>query len=118
MVGTETMHGALSRRVSATPPAVNASPNGSRLSLLLQPEEPPRLGTGNIGTERIGPTGQDGTTKIHDASDETTLSGTTAIPVSQVPVQTEEAGPPMCGTMHRKVATRTFPWTVIATVNV
>jgi hypothetical protein len=45
--GAEEMHGVLSHRVSATPPALNASPNDSRSSLFLPPEEPPRLETGN-----------------------------------------------------------------------
>jgi hypothetical protein len=56
--GAETMHGAPSRRVSVTPPVVNA-----RSSLLHQ--EPDRLGTGNTGTQGIDSPGQDGTNQTH-----------------------------------------------------
>jgi hypothetical protein len=107
------MRGARSRRVSVTPPAVNANPNDSRSSLLLQHEEPPRLRTGNTETQGFGSSGQDGTNQTRNAPDETTLAAATA-PVSQVSVQIDPAGPSMCGTMHRKVVTQTFSWTLPA----
>jgi hypothetical protein len=115
--GVETIHGALSHRVSATPTAVNAIPSDNESSLLLQPEEPPRLGTGNTGSQGIGSSGLNGTNQTHDTPDETTLDAATATPVSQVSVKTEQAGPPMWRKMRRKMATRTFPWTLPAAVN-
>jgi hypothetical protein len=116
--GVETMHGALSCRVSATPPAVNASPNSSRSSLLLQHEEPRRLRTGNTETQLFGSSGQDNTSQTQNAPDETTLGAATATPVSQVSVQVEQAaGPPMCETMHYQVVTQTSPCTLPAVVN-
>jgi hypothetical protein len=111
------MHGAPSHRVSATPPAVNTIPNDSRSSLLLQPVEPSRLGTGNTGTQGIASSGQDGINQTQDARDEMTLRAATATPVSQVSVKTEQADPPMWRKTRRKVATRTFPWTLPAAAN-
>jgi uncharacterized protein (DUF2164 family) len=116
--GAKTMLGALSHRVSATPPALNGSPNDSRSSLLLQPEEPSRLGTKDTRTQGPGSPRQDGTNETPDAPDEMTLGASAATPVSQDSVHTKQAaGPPMSGTMHREVATRTFSWILPAAVN-
>jgi hypothetical protein len=96
IAGSEQIYVALSR--SATPSVVSGSPNDSRS---LQPEESPRLGTGNTAT-------QGGTKQIRIEADETALGAAAATPVSQVSVQTEQASPPMRGTIRRKVAARTF----------
>jgi hypothetical protein len=103
IAGSEQIDSAL----SATPSAVSSSPNDSRS---LQPEESPRLGTGNTAT-------QGGIKQIRIEPDETALGAAAAIPVSQVSVQTEQAGPPMSEMLHRKEAARTFSSTFPAVVN-